>query len=79
MDPNDQVALMRRAERFQREHEIEKAKNLQNGSAQTFKPNLHNARLFRDISLSRGGSPFSTLDEPEADPVLLPFAPLLTT
>ena len=69
LDTNDTAALNRRAERFQREHELERMKNLRSGGTQAIKINQHTAHLFRDVSLSRGGSPFSSADDPEADPV----------
>jgi hypothetical protein len=68
-DANDTAALNRRAERFQREHELERTKNLRNGGIQALKVNQHTSHLFRDMSLSRGGSPFGHSDDPEADPV----------
>ena len=68
-DVNDIATLNRRAERFQREHELERTKNLRNGGTQPLRVNQHTAHLFRDMSLSRGGSPFGHSDDPEADPV----------
>jgi SAC3 family protein LENG8/THP3 len=69
LDVNDTAALNRRAERFQREHELERTKNLRSGGIQPLRVNQHTAHLFRDMSLSRGGSPFGHSDDPEADPV----------
>ncbi|KAG7085262.1 hypothetical protein E1B28_013866 [Marasmius oreades] len=68
LDLNDQVALNRRAERFQREHEIERQRNVRtNGHYQSsLKVNHHHAHL---LNSSRSSSPFGGLDEPEADPV----------
>ncbi|KAJ3818422.1 SAC3/GANP/Nin1/mts3/eIF-3 p25 family-domain-containing protein [Lentinula raphanica] len=65
LDLNDQAALSRRAERFQREHEIERQKS-RNSS---LKANAHNKHLFSNTSwsTSRSASP-SGVDEPEADP-----------
>ncbi|KAE9393441.1 hypothetical protein BT96DRAFT_863465 [Gymnopus androsaceus JB14] len=65
LDLNDQAALNRRAERFQREHEIERQK-----SRNSLKANVQNAHLFGNNSWSnsRSASPFGTTDEPEADP-----------
>lgn len=59
-DPNDQAVLNRRAQRFQREHDLERTKHL--------KTNQNTAHLFKDMSLSRSGSPFGNADDPEADP-----------
>ncbi|KAH9479661.1 THP3-like protein C2A9.11c [Psilocybe cubensis] len=68
-DFNDQAALNRRAERFQREHEIEKNKNARNGGAAAIKANQQNGHLFNNRSLSsRSGSPYTAQDEPEGDP-----------
>ncbi|KAJ3865892.1 SAC3/GANP/Nin1/mts3/eIF-3 p25 family-domain-containing protein [Lentinula novae-zelandiae] len=66
LDLNDQAALNRRAERFQREHEIERQKS-RNSS---LKANVHNNHLFNNSSwnASRSASPFGNSDEPEADP-----------
>ncbi|KAI0272684.1 SAC3/GANP/Nin1/mts3/eIF-3 p25 family-domain-containing protein [Gloeopeniophorella convolvens] len=63
----DAVALSRRAERFRREHELERQK--QNGSgaqAQALRGNQRTAHLFAQSS--RSASPFGGADEPEADP-----------
>ncbi|GLB41704.1 putative SAC3/GANP family protein [Lyophyllum shimeji] len=59
-DPNDQAALNRRAQRFQREHELERTKHL--------KANQNTTHLFKDMSISRSESPFGNADDPEADP-----------
>ncbi|KAJ4473692.1 SAC3/GANP/Nin1/mts3/eIF-3 p25 family-domain-containing protein [Lentinula aciculospora] len=66
LDLNDQAALNRRAERFQREHEIERQKS-RNSS---LKANAHNSHLFSNNSwnTSRSASPLGISDEPEADP-----------
>lgn len=65
-DINDQAALNRRAERFQREHELEKTKHSR--SAGAVKANQHYSHLYSN--LSRSGSPYATTgDDPEADPV----------
>ncbi|TFK74909.1 hypothetical protein BDN72DRAFT_832624 [Pluteus cervinus] len=62
---SDQLALNRRAERFQREHEIEKSKVTRNH----FPKSLHHtAHLFNDRTSSRSGSPLGIPDDPEADP-----------
>lgn len=65
-DFNDQAALNRRAERFQREHELERTKSTRNGSHPSVK-----APLFgnRSLASSKSGSPYGTLEEPEGDPV----------
>jgi hypothetical protein len=77
-DPNDQAALNRRAERFQREHEIERQKGLNmasaggtNGGQASHKTNYQNAHLFNERLTSRAASPsaFGSVDDPEADPV----------
>jgi len=65
-DSNDQAALNRRAERFHREHELERMKAL--------KANSQNAHLFGAGKgfASRSASPYSLdatgADDPEADP-----------
>ncbi|KAJ3515989.1 hypothetical protein NLJ89_g1412 [Agrocybe chaxingu] len=64
-DFSDQAALNRRAERFQREHEIERNKFRSGGSTPVFKANNHHAHLF---TASRSGSPYANNDEPEGDP-----------
>ncbi|KAJ3784378.1 SAC3/GANP/Nin1/mts3/eIF-3 p25 family-domain-containing protein [Lentinula aff. detonsa] len=63
---NDQAVLNRRAERFQREHEIERQKSTNS----SLKANAHNSHLFSNNpwNASRSASPFGTSDEPEADP-----------
>ncbi|KAG6813834.1 hypothetical protein H0H92_006778 [Tricholoma furcatifolium] len=67
-DPNDQAALNLRAQRFQREHELERTKHLRSTEQNTLKVNHSTAHLFRDMTLSRSGSPFGVADDPEADP-----------
>ncbi|KAG6888660.1 hypothetical protein C0995_006778 [Termitomyces sp. Mi166 len=68
-DPNDQAALNLRAQRFQREHELERTKHLRNNGQSSLKVNHHTTHLFRDMTLSRSGSPFGGgADDPEADP-----------
>ncbi|KIL65544.1 hypothetical protein M378DRAFT_197928 [Amanita muscaria Koide BX008] len=65
-DPNDQAALNRRAERFHREHELERVKVL--------RANSHHAHLFQNGKgpFSRSESPYgldgAAADDPEADP-----------
>ncbi|KAF8899596.1 SAC3/GANP/Nin1/mts3/eIF-3 p25 family-domain-containing protein [Gymnopilus junonius] len=64
-DINDQAALNRRAERFQREHELERTKLSR--SAGAIKANQHYSYVYGN--LSRSGTPYAaTGDEPEADP-----------
>ncbi|KAG6334605.1 hypothetical protein ID866_4481 [Astraeus odoratus] len=72
-DLGDQAALNRRAERFQREHEIERQKNLrsqqqtQQGAA--LKANPQGAHLLNRIWRADSPStPGSNPDDPEADP-----------
>lgn len=69
MDLNDQAALNRRAQRFQREHELERTKSTRNGNQ--FDPNPHMAhlQLQNRITGSRSGSPYTASDQPEGDPV----------
>lgn len=69
-DLNDQAALNRRAQRFQREHELERTKNTRNGN-QAFDSNPHKAHLqFQSrIMGSRSESPYTASDQPEGDPV----------
>ena len=69
-DLNDQAALNRRAQRFQREHELERTKNTRNGN-QAFDSNPHKAHLqFQSrIVGSRSESPYTASDQPEGDPV----------
>ena len=70
MDLNDQAALNRRAQRFQREHELERTKSTRNGN-QAFDSNPHQAhlQLQNRITGSRSGSPYIASDQPEGDPV----------
>jgi hypothetical protein len=71
MEPSDQAALSRRAQRFQREHELERQKNGMFGGQASLKANYQSAHLFNNRN-SRPASPSSfapNADEPEADPV----------
>ena len=77
-DPNDQVLLNRRAERFQREHEIERQKGAKSANAgatnvgqASHKAPYQNAHLYNDRLISRAASPSTpgNADDPEADPV----------
>jgi SAC3 family protein LENG8/THP3 len=62
VDFNDQAALSRRAQRFQREHEIERTKT--NGALQ------HHGHLFHHAGTSRSFSPSSfAADDPEVNTV----------
>ncbi|KAG2366884.1 SAC3/GANP/Nin1/mts3/eIF-3 p25 family-domain-containing protein [Suillus spraguei] len=70
LDFGDQAALNRRAERFQREHDIERQKSMR-GQA-SLQANNQNAHLFNRISRSDSPSAFGTNpDDPEADPNVL--------
>ena len=65
-DANDQAALHRRAQRFQREHELERNKNMRNGGQTLLKENHQTVNRFQNLALvSRSTSP----DGPEGDPV----------
>ncbi|KAI9464164.1 SAC3/GANP/Nin1/mts3/eIF-3 p25 family-domain-containing protein [Boletus coccyginus] len=70
LDLGDQAALNRRAERFQREHEIERQKSLRiNGSQSTLKANSQGAHLLNRIWRADSPSTFGpNPDDPEADP-----------
>ncbi|KIL00729.1 hypothetical protein PAXRUDRAFT_129093 [Paxillus rubicundulus Ve08.2h10] len=70
LDLGDQATLNRRAERFQREHEIERQKSLRNnGNQGTFKAGPQGAHLFSRIWRADSPStPGPNLDDPEADP-----------
>lgn len=66
-DPfNDQVALNKRAERFQREHEIEKSKSTKSGNSSSIKASPHH--LFNKRNISRNDSPYDPDYKPEPDP-----------
>jgi hypothetical protein len=68
----DQAALNRRAERFQREHELERQKSLRNGSQSALKTNSQGAHLLNRIWRADSPSTFGpNPDDPEADPVSL--------
>jgi hypothetical protein len=68
LDVGDRAALDKRAQRFRREHELEKKKqNGGGGQASSLRPNQRTAHLFDNTS--RSASPFVNADEPEADPV----------
>ncbi|KAI0255817.1 SAC3/GANP/Nin1/mts3/eIF-3 p25 family-domain-containing protein [Lactifluus subvellereus] len=66
LDVGDRAALNRRAERFRREHELEKQKqNGGGGQASSLRPNQRTAHPF--VNHSRSATPFAA-DDPEADP-----------
>jgi hypothetical protein len=68
MDVGDRAALNRRAERFRREHEIEKQKqNGGGGQASSLRANQRTTHPF--VNLSRSATPIANADDPEADPV----------
>ena len=68
MDVGDRAALNRRAERFRREHEIEKQKqNGGGGQASSLRAGQRNAHPF--VNLSRSATPIANADDPEANPV----------
>ncbi len=68
LDVGDRAVLNRRAERFRREHEIEKQKqNGGGGQASSLRASQRNAHPF--VNLSRSATPFANADDPEADPV----------
>ncbi|KAF8629064.1 hypothetical protein AX15_003562 [Amanita polypyramis BW_CC] len=81
-DPNDQIALNRRAQRFHREHELERAKALkvsggpsisESAGPSSIKANAQHAHLFESKNFpSRSASPYgletAAADDPEADP-----------
>ena len=71
LDPSDQAALNRRAQRFQREHDLARQKNTGNGGGYGGGFKLHNNHLFRDRGPSGSASPWGAggYDDPEADPV----------
>ena len=74
LDVGDRATLNRRAERFRREHELEKQKqNGGGGQASSLRNNQRTAHPF--VNLSRSATPFANADDPEADPVsaLLPL------
>ena len=73
LDVGDRMALNKRAERFRREHELEKQKqNGGGGQASSLRANQRTAHPF--VNLSRSATPFANVDDPEANPVsALPF------
>jgi hypothetical protein len=73
LDVGDRATLNRRAERFRREHELEKQKQNGGGQASSLRANPRTAHPL--VNLSRSATPFANADDPEADPVRA--APLL--
>ena len=68
LDVGDRAALNRRAERFRREHELEKQKQTGGGGqASSLRTNQRTAHPL--VNLSRSATPFANADDPEADPV----------
>jgi SAC3 family protein LENG8/THP3 len=68
LDVGDRAALNRRAERFRREHELEKQKqNGGGGQASSLRANQRTAHPF--VNHSRSATPFADADDPEANPV----------
>lgn len=68
LDVGDRATLNRRAERFRREHELEKQKqNGGGGQASSLRTNQRTAHPL--VNLSRSATPFANADDPEADPV----------
>ena len=68
VDVGDRATLNKRAERFRREHELEKQKqNGGGGQAPSLRTNQRTAHPF--VNLSRSATPFANADDPEADPV----------
>jgi hypothetical protein len=68
LDVGDRAALNRRAERFRREHELEKQKQTGGGGqASSLRINQRAAHPF--VNLSHPATPFANADDPEADPV----------
>jgi SAC3 family protein LENG8/THP3 len=68
LDVGDRAALNRRAERFRREHELEKQKqNGGGGQASSFRNNQRLAHPF--VNHSRSATPSANVDDPEVDPV----------
>jgi hypothetical protein len=64
---SDQAALNRRAERFQREHEIERTKNAPHSHSHSSKGNHYYSQHYSHPASSE--SPFGSRDEPEGNNV----------
>ena len=75
-DLGDQATLNRRAERFQREHDIERQKHSRNQQqAAALKANPHGAHLLNRITRADSPSAYGpNPDDPEADPVSGPIS-----
>ncbi|KAF8159789.1 SAC3/GANP/Nin1/mts3/eIF-3 p25 family-domain-containing protein [Crassisporium funariophilum] len=68
-DFNDQAALNRRAQRFQREHELEKTKGTREGGQASLKANNQTAHIFfNNRTLASGSASPIIVDELEGDP-----------
>jgi SAC3 family protein LENG8/THP3 len=67
LDVGDRAALNRRAERFRREHELEKQKQSGGGGQALSLRIAQRAHPF--VNHSRSATPFANADDPEADPV----------
>ena len=68
LDVGDRATLNRRAERFRREHELEKQKQ-HGGGGQASSLRTHQRTAHPFVNLSRSATPFANADDPEADPV----------
>jgi len=68
LDVGDRAALNRRAERFRREHELEKQKQT-GGGGQASSLRTHQRSAHPFVNLSRSATPFANGDDPEANPV----------
>ena len=69
LDVGDRAALNRRAERFRREHELEKQKQTGGGGGQASSLRTNQRTAHPLVNLSRSATPFANADDPEADPV----------
>jgi SAC3 family protein LENG8/THP3 len=69
LDVGDRATLNRRAERFRREHELEKQKQNGGGGGQalSFRNNQRLAHPL--VNHSRSATPSANADDPEVDPV----------
>lgn len=64
LDPSDQAALNRRAQRFQREHEIERKKTT-NGAYGGYKASSNSSNVYGNQNIGDNAA----YDDPDADPV----------
>jgi hypothetical protein len=69
LDVGDRATLNRRAERFRREHELEKQKQNGGGGGQASSLRINQRTAHPLVNLSRSATPFANADDPEADPV----------